>query len=724
MTEKGVSNMTNGAGVRAILPATDGANFPQPVAELQARRMPSVRALFAAGVFFLAALALSAPPAWGQEPPPFQSPVYRPGGISRSSKTRWQEPPPFQSPVYRVDLVAGTGEYVSSDQIGKNDGGPAVAAHMNPEDIALDAAGNLFLADYYRVRRIDAATGIITTVAGNGKDPYSGDGGPAVQAQFDGVRSVALDAAGNIFISEYARVRRVDAATGIIDTVAGTGERGYSGEGGPAVEAKLDAGHIAVDGAGNLFIADNGVRTVRRVDAATGIINTVAGGGSLRSADGLQATEAQLRSISAIAFDGAGNLFIADGYHILRVDAATGIANTIAGDPERRRGNDLGATETDVELGTAVDFRLSGVNTNAMAVDAAGNVFFADWLHVFRIDAAAGIVSRIAGTGEYDYRAGGAVYDGDGRLANKAAIAYARGLAVDAAGNVFFVSNNRVRRLTPWTGGDPVIAEGGVVQAGGTPLVDRISPNTLISVFGQDFSPPGAPMLGAGLDASGRVSVNLADTCLEIGRYGSTGRGIRDIRGKLVPLFLVSPTQINAQAPHDLTPGEDAQVTVIRGCGTADALRSVEVSVRGVAITPAFFNVVNNPDGRNPLVAQHGGGPALVGPPELGAAFTPAAPGEIVTLYGTGFGPTEPALEAGVVPGAPAGLAYSVSFNVGGKAVLPEDVLYAGAAPCCAGLYQFTVRLPADLPDGDAAVTATVLGVFTPRGPFLAVRSR
>ena len=256
----------------------------------------------------------------------------------------------------------------------------------------------------------------------------------------------------------------------------------------------------------------------------------------------------------------------------------------------------------------------------------------------------------------------------------------------------------------------PVISEGGVAPANGTPLVKRISPNALISVFGRDFAPQGAPTLSPALDASGRVAAVLAGACLEIG-------------GRRAPLFAVTPTQINAQVPHDLT-GEQATVTVVRGCGTENARRSEAANVAVAAVSPAFFNAVSNPDGRNPLAALHGGGPALVGAPELGAEFTPAAPGETVTLYGTGFGPTEPAIEAGRIPGAAANLVHPISFTVGGIAVPPQDVLYAGASPCCAGLQQFALRLPASLPDGDAAVTASVLGVYTPQGPFLTVQRR
>ena len=702
----------NGMAGNGANKAADGAGFPRPAAGPQERLAPMrLRIRFSASRLALCA-ALAAAAAAAQT-----------------------------SPVYRVDRVAGNGEPIRYDpnsprRYGRYDlmdGAPAVSVPIGwVQDIELDAAGNLFIASYQHVRRVDAATGIITTVAGSiiaNRDSHNegiGDGGQAREATFHGIDSIALDAAGNLFIRDGARVRRVDAATGIIGTVVGTSERGYSGDGGPAVDAQIwgqggHCGSIALDAAGNLFIAtysgSGSHYRVRRVDAATGIITRFVG-------ERFSVVEADLRGgIGGMAFDGAGNLFIATYPDILRVDAATGVVSTVAGNGEYR---DSYVEVPAGELGPAVDFPLGSPECNGIALDAAGNIFFSELsAYMFRIDAATGIVSRIAGTGR-----GNDGYVGFGGLANKAHMR-PDALDADAAGNVFAVvgkygsqRSGAVARLTPWTGGDPAISEGGVVQAGGAPLVDRISPNALISVFGGDFTPPGGPTLAGGLDASGRVSVNLAGTCLEIGRYDSPVE-VTEIRGKLVPLLMVSPTQINAQAPHDLAPGEDAvQVTVIRGCGTADALRSREVDARVEALTPAFFNFVNNPDGRNPLAAQHGGGPALVGPPELGAAFTPAAPGEVVTLYGTGFGPTDPPLEAGEIPGAPVDLAYPVSFRVGGMAVPPGDVLYAGAAPCCAGLYQFTLRLPADLPDGDAPVTAGVLGVFTPQGPFLAVSSR
>ena len=202
-------------------------------------------------------------------------------------------------------------------------------------------------------------------------------------------------------------------------------------------------------------------------------------------------------------------------------------------------------------------------------------------------------------------------------------------------------------------GAFPLISSNGIALATGTPVVRRISPNALVSVFGRYFAPEGTRALTPELNAAGGVADNLAGICLEIA-------------GERVPLFAVFPHQINAQAPRGLTPGT-ARFDVVRGCGTPGERRGYTEPVAVAPVSPAFFNFVSNPDGRNPVVALHGGGPALVGPPGAvaGAALTPAAPGEIVTLFGTGFGPTEPALEAGRLPGVPVPLAGEVSFYFG-----------------------------------------------------------
>jgi len=183
------------------------------------------------------------------------------------------------SSVFKVDptstlsLVAGNGIFGFS-----GDGGPATAASLNsPHTVAVDGSGNLFIADggNGRIRRVDAATGIITTVAGGGCCSL-GDGGPATSALVS-PWGVAVDSSGNLFIAEGSRIRRVDHATGIITTVAGNGTFGFSGDGGPATSAQINFPRgVAVDSFDNLLIADTNNDRVRRVDAASGIIATVA----------------------------------------------------------------------------------------------------------------------------------------------------------------------------------------------------------------------------------------------------------------------------------------------------------------------------------------------------------------------------------------------------------------------------------------------------------------
>jgi sugar lactone lactonase YvrE len=182
--------------------------------------------------------------------------------------------------------------------------------------VAVDASGNIYIADPSdrRVRKVHAVTKIITTVAGGGDSGSLGDGGPATAAQLSYVGGVRVDAAGNLYIADTARIRKVDAATKIITTVAGGGAFGFLGDGGLATAATLDdAEDVAVDTAGNLYIADARNNRVRRVNAATKIISTVAGTGVEGfSGDGGAATAAQLAQPNGVAVDADGRMYIAD----------------------------------------------------------------------------------------------------------------------------------------------------------------------------------------------------------------------------------------------------------------------------------------------------------------------------------------------------------------------------------------------------------------------------
>jgi sugar lactone lactonase YvrE len=234
-----------------------------------------------------------------------------------------------------ISTVAGTGGAVYN-----GDNRLATTATLfSPSDVAVDGAGNLYIADTqnHRVRNVNATTGMITTVAGLSTSGYSGDGGPATAAMLDYPYGVALDGVGNLYIAEFSnhRVRRVSAATGVITTVAGTGVDSFSGDGGLATAAGLShpAG-VALDPDGNLYITDSGNYRVRRVDAVTGVITTFAGGGSTFPGDGGLATSAKLNMPAKVALDGAGNLYISgigNYCRVRKVTASTGVITTVAG---------------------------------------------------------------------------------------------------------------------------------------------------------------------------------------------------------------------------------------------------------------------------------------------------------------------------------------------------------------------------------------------------------
>ncbi len=389
-----------------------------------------------------------------------------------------------------IDAFAGIGEPGFS-----GDGGPAARASLNePKGVAIDGHGHLYVADSenHVIRKIDRTTGLISTVAGkvqgegvgqgvgetgqprldeadplserteaiNGRNytqqadlsgtvrywinrgvapkRYRGDGGPAEQAMLNFPTAVAMDRQGNLYIADTMnhRVRWVDSATGVIETLAGTGQARFSGDGGPAVQAALNEPvALALDDEGYLYIADQGNHRVRMVDLRTRTIRTVAGTGTA-TYDGEEkpANQASLAGPGGLAIVG-DRLYIADTFNgrVRCVQRSTGVISTVAGD---------GAAYQYDPQSDRPSQSLS--RPTGIALDRAGNLFLTDSDNhlVRRWDWDIGAAVRIAGTGA-------AAYSGEGGLAGEASLCYPFGIVADADGTLFVADtfNHRIRTL-------------------------------------------------------------------------------------------------------------------------------------------------------------------------------------------------------------------------------------------------------------------------------------
>jgi sugar lactone lactonase YvrE len=324
-----------------------------------------------------------------------------------------------------VVTVAGNGYYLGTNV---GDGAAATSAELNlPSGVAVDGAGNLYIADtdHNRIRMVAApvATGNISTVAGNGASSYSGDGGPATAATLIAPGGLALDGAGNVFIADSGNnaIREINAVTGIITTVAGNGTPGNSGDGGAATAANLNGPQgITVDADGNLWIADTGNNVIREVTAADGKIKTVAGTGTAGFAgDNGPAVSAQLNAPYAIAFDLNGDWFIPDSnnFRVRKVDT-TGAITTIAGN---------GSESTDGDGGSAISAGL--FSPSGLAVDPAGNVYIsarakAEDSRIRKVNEPSGIITTVA------ENLAGTYYS--------VSLYGPIGMAMDGNGNIFF----------------------------------------------------------------------------------------------------------------------------------------------------------------------------------------------------------------------------------------------------------------------------------------------
>lgn len=617
-----------------------------------------------------------------------------------------------------------------------------------PITAAVDSSGNFFVSDNEPVLLKIAKTGSTSIVAGKSGQPgYSGDNGAATSATITNPTGVAVDAAGDVYFTDDTnnRIRKVAGATGIITTIAGNGNLQYSGDRGPALSAGMDPFDIAVDAQGSLYVADNRNHRVRKI-GLDGNITTVAGNGIAGyTGDGGPATSAELAFPTGVAVDSAGYLYIGDyNNSVVRRVTPNGLITTIAGTPQVY-------TPAAGDGGPAVGAQLDPFR---VALDAAGNVYVSDSLNdrvrkltplavtaaslkavsgdkqsatvglplgdplVVKVSDASGagvpgvVVNFTANPpGTATLSATQLITLNDGTASVNVTLGATAGsftVTASAAGlaNATF-SGTANPAVSPTA---PVISAVGIVSAGlSAPPVTTVSSNGIATIFGDKFAPAGtARQVGQQDLVDGKIPTTLAGACAVFGT-------------QLAPILNVYPGQLNVQVPQ-LPPG-DVEVQVITKCGTADAETSNSEAVTIAAASPEFFYFTHTASGHNAIAAINAKTSVSIGSQGLvpGVPFIPAMRGDILTLFGTGFGMTDPSFFPGVLPGGAAQVTASTSITFGGVPLAASDILYVGVTSN-AGLYQVNLRVPDGVPDGDQPLVLTVGGVQSPAGAYLTVK--
>jgi uncharacterized protein (TIGR03437 family) len=574
------------------------------------------------------------------------------------------------SVVLRLDVVTGFLTVVAGNGTAgfSGDNGPATSAQLysyaaTPMGVAIDPTGNLYIADTgnHRVRKV--SNGVITTIAGNGTLGFSGDNGPATSAQLNEPMGVAVDSAGNVYISDFGnnRIRRV--SNGMITTVAGGGTASASlGDNGPAAAGILfQPIGIAVDSAGNLYIADNQHGRIRKV--TNGTITTVAGnGGTGRAGDNGPATSAPLTLPQGVAVDSAGNIYIAEaGANRVR-KVSNGVITTIAG---------LQFDASGVAVGVVDDVDL--YNPLAVAVDSAGNVYIRN-LTLLKLSN--GVITTVADEGPI-------------------------GLTGYPCSNIAPPVITSVRSASAY-GGYSYFASGSWLEIKGTNLADPADPRLKAATNpGQwtsgDFNGVNAPIVLDGVSVS--------------------------INGKQAYVWYLSPTQLNVQAPEDSATG-NVTVNVTNCQATSSAFAPPYIAMRH-ALAPGFLAPANySAGGTQYMVATFASDGAYVLSTNAGAALglksRPAKPGDVIIAYGIGFGDVTPSILPGVIAQQSNTLVNPVTVSFGST---PAVVSYSGLAGGFVGLYEFYITVPPTLADGDYQINVTQSGALVPQTMYLTVHN-
>jgi uncharacterized protein (TIGR03437 family) len=569
-----------------------------------------------------------------------------------------------------ITTVAGDGTVGFS-----GDNGPATSAQLaDPWSVAVDSAGNLYIADYGNNRIRKVSNGVIATVAGNGTRGSLGDNGPATSAQFYGPAGLAVDSLGNLYIADYGNNRIRKVSNGVIATVAGGGAS--LGDNGPATSAQLALPYgIAVDSGGNLYVADWGNNRIRKV--SNGVITTVAGNGTRGfSGDNGLATAAQLANPQGIAVDSAGNLYIADFGNASIRKVSDGIITTVAGNGTPGFSGDNGpATSAQLYLPYGV------------AVDSAGNLYIGDSGNNRVRKVSNGVIATVAGNGTFGF-------SGDNGPANSAQLANPYGVAIDSAGNLYIgdSGNSRIRVSAPL----PIIKS--VVNAASY-ATGPVSPGEMVTIFGTALGP--ATAASATMDpATGKLATNIG--------------GVQVLfDGTPAPMIYAASGQVSAVVPYEMAPTPNPSVW-IQYLGQTSTAYQLTLA----ATAPGLFTRNSSGSGTGAILNQDN---SPNGPGH------PAAKGSIVQVFMTGEGQTSPPSVTGAIttatlpppqvtpaPGLP------VRLFINGQAVL---YTYAGEAPgMVAGTMQLNVQIPSSAPSGNLSIAISIGGNTTQNGVTVSVQ--
>lgn len=490
-----------------------------------------------------------------------------------------------QAQQYTITTVAGIGQVRGFF----GDGGVATLGELsNPTTVTVDSKGNLYIVDYlnYSIRKVDTS-GNLSTIVGTLSPGESGDGAVATSAAIGQVHGLAVNSAGDVFISDTSNnlIRKISASTGNITIFAGTGEGNYGGDGGAATKAQLFFPmNIALDPSGNLFIADNYNNVIRKIDTS-GNISTVCGQQYVFSyaGDGGPAAKAAINGPYGLTFDAAGNLYFSEiGNQTIRKIDKSGNISTVA----------------------------TKVLTQSFAVDAAGAVYYVDnaTSRIWKVQAN-GVRYVVAGTGKPGFT-------GDSGPADLAQLNQPNGIAIDSSGNLYVAdtSNYVVRKLTP----NPFSVIAATNSASN--LQAQIAPGEIVTIYGAGIGPA---TLTSSTPSNGTLPTTLAQTQVYIGGYSA-------------PLLYTSATQLAAIVPFEIT-GSTTNITVVYKGQIASTLQ--------VPVAPAAPGIfTSNSTGSGQAAAVNANG-------TVNGATAPAKIGSFVSLYITGDGTVSPSVVDGALVG-------------------------------------------------------------------------